>query len=56
LISPVTTKDPKDHQRKVTCTFCESKDGVTAISIPYVFRYLVNELAAMNIRITMNIQ
>jgi DNA-directed RNA polymerase I subunit RPA2 len=47
----VNTKD-----RKVMCTFCESKDGVTAITIPYVFRYLVNELAAMNIRITMNIQ
>jgi DNA-directed RNA polymerase I subunit RPA2 len=51
LISPVNTKD-----RKVMCTFCESKNGVTAITIPYVFRYLVNELAAMNIRITMNIQ
>lgn len=51
IISPVNTKD-----RKVMCTFCESKDGVTAITIPYVFRYLVNELAAMNIRITMNIQ
>jgi len=40
---------------KVMCRSCDSKDGITAITIPYVFRYLVNELAAMNIRITMNI-
>lgn len=42
--------------RKVTCTAClKTRPGqpidIDTVTIPYVFKYLVNELAAVNIRI-----
>ena len=37
------------------CHLCEEKGRVDVISVPYVFRYLVAELAAMNIRVKMNV-
>ena len=41
--------------RKPFCHSCESNAGVTTILLPYVFRYLANELAAMSIRLTLEI-
>ena len=41
---------------KVVCRNCRSAKSVAPVSIPYVFIYLVNELAAMNIRITLDVK
>ena len=40
----------------VSCKFCESSLGIEAVTLPYVFRYLTNELAAMNIRVTLDVK
>jgi DNA-directed RNA polymerase beta subunit len=38
------------------CVSCQTSEHVRALAIPYVFRYLSHELAAMNIRITLNLE
>ena len=40
----------------VYCRSCESSNACATIAIPYVFMYLVNELAAMNIKITLDVK
>jgi DNA-directed RNA polymerase beta subunit len=35
-------------QSRARCRLCEGK--AIAVALPYVFRYLANELAAMNIK------
>ncbi len=41
---------------QVICKNCRTGKDVAPLAIPYVFLYLVNELAAMNIRITLQVQ
>ena len=36
--------------RQPHCRACGHGDGVEVVSIPFVFKYLTNELAAMNIK------
>ncbi|XP_031127210.1 DNA-directed RNA polymerase I subunit 2 [Ipomoea triloba] len=43
-------RDPK----KVVCVACKTSKGMETVSMPYVFKYLAAELAAMNIK--MNLQ
>uniref|UniRef100_X1YWB5 DNA-directed RNA polymerase subunit beta n=1 Tax=Capitella teleta TaxID=283909 RepID=X1YWB5_CAPTE len=38
------------------CCVCQSKDSVKVIAVPYVLRYLVAELAAMNIKTNLDIR
>lgn len=40
----------------VTCRMCNSGAGCTMIAIPFSFLYLAHELAAMNIRVTLDIK
>lgn len=40
----------------VTCRTCQTGKGCTLVAVPYVFVYLVNELAAMNIRMTLDVR
>ncbi|ETV99767.1 hypothetical protein H310_07819 [Aphanomyces invadans] len=35
------------------CATCRTGDGCEPVAMPYVFRYLANELAAMNIKMTL---
>lgn len=35
---------------------CETDRYVTRVAVPYVFRYLVAELAAMNVKCTVKVQ
>jgi DNA-directed RNA polymerase I subunit RPA2 len=42
-------------QRKQFCHTCQSDKGVRAIQMPYVFRYLTNELAGMGIRLNLTL-
>ena len=42
--------------RKWLCTVCNSPDNVSLLAVPYVFQYLVAELAAMSIKVTLDVQ
>lgn len=45
------TKPPKSF----TCHACKSKKGMETVAMPYVFRYLAAELAAMNIKMELKL-
>ncbi|KAM8945485.1 DNA-directed RNA polymerase I subunit RPA2 [Pelodytes ibericus] len=59
LLSPFLEKPPPSwssmRNRKHYCTLCNRIDTVDTISVPYVFRYFVAELAAMNINVKLNV-
>lgn len=41
----------------VVCRMCDnSSTGIERVAMPYVFRYLAAELAAMNIKVTLGIK
>lgn len=42
-------------RRAPYCRLCETGDHCAAIPMPYVFRYFVNEMAAMNIRVNLEL-
>jgi len=46
---PMTTVDPAKQQ--VKCQLCGRSDQWKLMTVPYAFRYLTNELAAMGIRL-----
>jgi DNA-directed RNA polymerase I subunit RPA2 len=52
ILAPVM-KRQGPHQQQITCRYCDSNEGITVIALPFVFRYLTAELAAMNIRSTL---
>lgn len=41
--------------KKVTCVACQTSKGMETVAMPYVFRYLAAELAAMNIKLTLQL-
>ncbi|XP_058226020.1 DNA-directed RNA polymerase I subunit 2 [Rhododendron vialii] len=46
---------PGRAPKKVICTACQSSKGMETVAMPYVFRYLAAELAAMNIKMTLQL-
>lgn len=45
------------NQAKVVCRLCDnSSRGIERVAMPYVFKYLAAELAAMNIKISVEIK
>ncbi|KAF9594003.1 hypothetical protein IFM89_026715 [Coptis chinensis] len=46
---------PRGNQRKVTCHACKTSKGMEKVAMPFVFRYLAAELAAMNVKMTLNL-
>ncbi|KAI8546005.1 hypothetical protein RHMOL_Rhmol07G0082000 [Rhododendron molle] len=46
---------PGRAPKKVICTACQSSKGMQTVAMPYVFRYLAAELAAMNIKMTLQL-
>ncbi|KAJ1154285.1 hypothetical protein NDU88_007038 [Pleurodeles waltl] len=60
LLSPLLEKPPPSwsamRHRKYNCTLCDRSDTIDTISVPYVFRYFVAELAAMNIKVTLDVK
>ncbi|XP_006005108.2 DNA-directed RNA polymerase I subunit RPA2 [Latimeria chalumnae] len=60
LLSPLLEKPPPSwssiRHRKHHCTICNQTDTIDVISVPYVFRYFVAELAAMNIKVKLDIK
>ena len=41
---------------RVACCFCESSNNVEKVALPYVFKYLGTELAAMNIKCSLTLK
>uniref|UniRef100_A0A8C9R8U0 DNA-directed RNA polymerase subunit beta n=1 Tax=Scleropages formosus TaxID=113540 RepID=A0A8C9R8U0_SCLFO len=60
LLSPLLEKPPPawsaTRHRKTACTLCGKSDSIDAVSVPYVFRYFVAELAAMNIKVKLDVK
>ena len=46
-----TTENLKTSTHLTQCQICETKDSIDSVALPYVFKYLVAELAAMNIQL-----
>ncbi|KAL5564528.1 hypothetical protein UlMin_027692, partial [Ulmus minor] len=46
---------PVRASRKVTCHACQTGRGMETVAMPFVFRYLAAELAAMNIKMTLQL-
>lgn len=59
LLSPLLEKPPPTwsamRNRKYSCTVCQRSDTIDTVSVPYVFRYFVAELAAMNIKVKLDV-
>lgn len=55
LLAPVTVHSSATSERKVTCRWCDTRKAIRVVALPFVFRYLAVELAAMNIRLTMQL-
>jgi len=62
LLSPIIQKPSSElavlsasGKAQWTCQLCKTSEGVTKMLIPYVFKYLVAELAAMNIRVGLGV-
>eukprot|EP01138_Halocafeteria_seosinensis_P011578 gb/GECG01011827.1/.p1 GENE.gb/GECG01011827.1/~~gb/GECG01011827.1/.p1 ORF type:complete len:1408 (+),score=168.33 gb/GECG01011827.1/:1-4224(+) len=45
-----------EKDQKYFCLSCDTGNYCVETALPYVFRYLVNELAAMNIRLTLGME
>ncbi|KAG8391300.1 hypothetical protein BUALT_Bualt01G0173600 [Buddleja alternifolia] len=46
---------PGRTPKKVMCVACQTSKGMETVAMPYVFRYLAAELAAMNIKMTLQL-
>ncbi|OMO87247.1 hypothetical protein COLO4_20728 [Corchorus olitorius] len=46
---------PTKALKKVKCLACQTSKGMETVAMPYVFKYLVAELAAMNIKMTIQL-
>ncbi|CAN6454724.1 unnamed protein product [Victoria cruziana] len=44
------------YSKKTFCQACQSSKGMETVAMPFVFRYLAAELAAMNIKVALNLR
>ncbi|XP_053477690.1 DNA-directed RNA polymerase I subunit RPA2 [Ictalurus furcatus] len=60
LLSPLLEKPPPHwsatRHRNTICSLCKKSDAIDTVAVPYVFRYFVAELAAMNIKIKLDVK
>ncbi|XP_028844972.1 DNA-directed RNA polymerase I subunit RPA2 [Denticeps clupeoides] len=60
LLSPLLEKPPPAWSatchRRTVCVLCGKSSAVDTVSVPYVFRYFVAELAAMNIKVKLDVK
>ena len=45
-----------DKNVQIMCRVCETSKYLEKVALPYVFRFLSTELAAMNIKCTLSVQ
>ncbi|XP_061348881.1 DNA-directed RNA polymerase I subunit 2 isoform X1 [Gastrolobium bilobum] len=55
LVREIGGLPPGRAPKKVTCHACQTSKGMETVAMPYVFRYLAAELAAMNIKMTLKL-
>lgn len=60
ILSPATKLSNENRgigsSYPATCLYCETSSGIEVIYLPYVFKYLCMELAAMNIKMTLFVE
>ena len=63
ILSPYLERPPSSNaavsaesERKWTCSLCKRTDTIDIIKVPYVFKYLVAELAAINIKVNLEVK
>lgn len=47
---------PGRAPKKVTCHACQTSKGMETVAMPYIFRFLAAELAAMNIKMSLKLR
>jgi DNA-directed RNA polymerase beta subunit len=53
FISEVYFNVGQRNMNNQSCSSCKSESSVRSVHIPYVFRYLTNELAGMGIKLSL---
>ncbi|KAK6165568.1 hypothetical protein SNE40_022473 [Patella caerulea] len=62
LLSPVLEKPKQvygtvyNNQNKWTCSLCKKTESVQVIAVPYVFQVLVAEMAAMGLKVVLDVK
>ncbi|XP_077463108.1 DNA-directed RNA polymerase I subunit RPA2 isoform X1 [Stigmatopora argus] len=54
--TPSAAGQPPARHRRTVCALCGKSDSVDSLAVPYVFRYFVAELAAMNIKVKLDVK
>lgn len=59
-VQEMINKNPKGlppgrTPKQVLCVACQTSKGMETVAMPYVFKYLAAELAAMNIKMTLQL-
>lgn len=55
IVAGAHTQTPYAPTARQICSACKTGKEVRPVYLPYVYRYLVNELAAMGIKVTMKL-
>ena len=56
VLSPMVEKKGSKLGCGAVCRMCGDRARMQLIDLPFVFRYLANELSAMNIRLTLDVK
>lgn len=54
LLGPELIKKSSNYAEEKRCRLCGEEDTVDEIEIPYIFKFLLIQLASCNIKIKMN--
>ncbi|KAK6933784.1 RNA polymerase Rpb2, domain 7 [Dillenia turbinata] len=55
VVREIGVLPPARAPRKVTCLSCRTSKGMETVAMPFVCRYMAVELAAMNIKLTLQL-
>jgi len=57
ILSPVVRAQHRggQYEQEVSCKMCREKGMVEEVQMPYIFRYLVAQLASVNIKIKIDV-
>eukprot|EP00026_Physarum_polycephalum_P001353 Phypoly_transcript_01354.p1 GENE.Phypoly_transcript_01354~~Phypoly_transcript_01354.p1 ORF type:complete len:1148 (+),score=150.61 Phypoly_transcript_01354:238-3444(+) len=56
ILTPIMTFNKSTYENVPMCHFCDSKEHIVTVAIPYVYRYLSCEFAAVNVRMFLEIK
>ncbi|KNA10898.1 hypothetical protein SOVF_140060 [Spinacia oleracea] len=55
VVQKINGLPPARAPKKVYCHSCKTSKGMETVAMPYIFRYLAAEMAAMNIKMTLKL-